>query len=273
MRFGLDIAQHHLTWKKILERARLAEDHGFDGAWVFDHFRPLYGDRRGPCMEAWTLLAALAASTTRIRLGALVTGVTYRHPSILATEAITVDVISNGRLEFGIGAAWHADEHRMLGIDFPAASERMEQLEEAVRAITLLMTRDRATMRGAHFRLQDATYHPRPVQRPRPPVWIGGSGRKLLEIAGRHADVWHSFESGEELTRKIEVVRAHAKRAKRTAPEVSTQLDLSQPWDDVRRDIDDATERGVSYMTVGWPSEGRARLKRFCSTVMPAYAR
>jgi alkanesulfonate monooxygenase SsuD/methylene tetrahydromethanopterin reductase-like flavin-dependent oxidoreductase (luciferase family) len=106
MRFGLDVAQHQLTWPELLERVRFAEEAGFDGAWIFDHFKPLYGDPTGPCMEAWTLLAALAASTERIRLGALVTGVTYRHPSILAAESVTVDHVSNGRLEIGMGAAW-----------------------------------------------------------------------------------------------------------------------------------------------------------------------
>ena len=114
MRLGLDVAQHHLEWDELLRRVRFAEEAGFDGAWVFDHFQALYGARRGPCMEAWTLLAALAASTERIRLGALVTGVTYRHPSILATEAVTVDQVSNGRLEMSLGAAWMEDEHREL---------------------------------------------------------------------------------------------------------------------------------------------------------------
>ena len=106
MRLGLDVAQHHLEWDEVLKRVRFAEEAGFDGAWVFDHFKALYGGREGPCMEAWTLLAALAASTERIRLGALVTGVTYRHPSILATEAVTVDNVSGGRLEMSLGAAW-----------------------------------------------------------------------------------------------------------------------------------------------------------------------
>src|SRR5213593_196569 len=176
MRLGLDVAQHRLDWDELLKRVRFAEEAGFDGAWVFDHFQPLYGDRRGPCMEAWTLLAALAASSERIRLGALVTGVTYRHPSTLATEAVTVDHVSNGRLEMSLGAAWMETEHRELGIPFPPRKERFERLEEAVQVVTLVMTTDGATFEGRHYRLENATYLPRPVQRPHPPMWIGAGG-------------------------------------------------------------------------------------------------
>ena len=140
MRFGLDVAQHQLTWPELLERVRFAEDADFEGAWVFDHFKALYGDRTGPCLEAWTLLAALAASTERIRLGALVTGITYRHPAILATEA--VDHISNGRLELGIGAAWFEQEHHELGVPFPPAPERIARLEEGIGVMRRLMTED-----------------------------------------------------------------------------------------------------------------------------------
>src|SRR5919199_1555404 len=119
MRFGIDVSQHQLTWDELLARVRFAESAGFEGAWVFDHFKPLYGDPSGPCMEGWTLLAGLAAATTRIRLGTLVTGVTYRHPSLLAAEITTVDNIAAGRLEIGLGAAWNEHEHRELGFDFP----------------------------------------------------------------------------------------------------------------------------------------------------------
>jgi alkanesulfonate monooxygenase SsuD/methylene tetrahydromethanopterin reductase-like flavin-dependent oxidoreductase (luciferase family) len=153
MRFGLDVSQHQLSWGEQVRRTRFAEDLGFDGAWVFDHFKALYADPKGPCFEGWSLLAGLAAVTTRVRLGTLVTGMTYRHPSILATQAVTVDHISGGRLELAVGAAWFEQEHRELGIPFPPARERVERLGEGVQVLDLLMTRDDATFEGKYFRL------------------------------------------------------------------------------------------------------------------------
>src|SRR5205823_5461922 len=140
MRFDIDVSQHQLAWDEIVERVRWSEDAGFTAAWVFDHFKALYGDPRGPCLEGWTLLAALGAATERIRLGTLVTGVTYRHPSILATQVVTVDHVSNGRVECAIGGAWYEPEHRELGIEFPSDGERISRLEEAVQVIRLLMS-------------------------------------------------------------------------------------------------------------------------------------
>jgi alkanesulfonate monooxygenase SsuD/methylene tetrahydromethanopterin reductase-like flavin-dependent oxidoreductase (luciferase family) len=147
-----------------------AEAAGFDGAWLFDHFKAMYGDPAGPCLESWTLLAALAASTTSIRLGTLVTGMTYRHPSILAAEAITVDHVSGGRLELAVGAGWFEEEHRELGIAFPSAAERADRLDEGVRVLRLLMTEDGAAFNGRHYRLVGASLRPRPVQRPHIPL-------------------------------------------------------------------------------------------------------
>src|SRR2546423_6515049 len=138
MRIGLDTAQHQLLWPQLVERVQFAESAGFDGAWVFDHFSPLYGDPKGPCLEGWTLLAGLAAVTSRIRLGVLVTGITYRHPSILATEADTVDHISKGRLEVGMGVAWHQPEHEAPGGPFPSVKEQAERLQGGVQGLRLL---------------------------------------------------------------------------------------------------------------------------------------
>jgi F420-dependent oxidoreductase-like protein len=272
MRLGLDVSQHQLEWDELVERVRFAESAGFEGAWVFDHFKALYGDPSGPCFEAWTTMAGLAAVTEKIRLGALVSGVTYRHPSILTSEAVTIDHISKGRLEIGIGAAWFQGEHDELGIDFPKNSERARRLEEAVQVMKLLMTDDGVSFDGHHYRLQDASYNPKPVQKPHPPIWIGASGKKLmLPIVGRWADAWHSFGSARSLDRQWKVVEAAALEAGRDPSTIvrSTALSLSEPWDTVQRTVDEAREVGITYLTVSWPSEGRERLEEFIENLMP----
>ena len=270
MRFGLDVAQHQLTWDEILGRTRLAEEAGFEGAWVFDHFTALYADPDGPCLEGWTLLAALGAATERIRLGTLVTGMTHRHPSLLATEVVTVDHVSDGRVECAVGAAWNVDEHRELGFGFPSVRERAERLEEGVKVLRLLMSGERVSFDGWHYRLQDALYRPAPVQRPHPPIWIGASGRELmLPIVGRQADVWHTW--GGRYAEKWEVVRRAAEEAGRDPATIAraSSLSISEPWDEVRRAFDSHVANGVTYLVIDWPSEGRARLERFLERVMP----
>ena len=275
MRFGLDISQHQLEWSELLERASFAEDAGFEGVWVFDHFKPLYGSSEGPTLEAWTLLAALAAATERVRLGALVTGVTYRHPSVLAAEAVTVDHVSNGRLEFAIGAAWFEEEHRELGIEFPRNSERARRLEEAIEVFRLLTTQSGVSYDGKYYKLNGASYNPKPVQQPHPPIWVGASGEQLmLPIVGRQADAWHAFGSVESLKRKAKIVDDSARRAGRDPGDIvrATGLSLSEPWDEVRATVDELRAAGFSYLTVSYPSEGRGRLEEFVEQVMPGLA-
>ena len=270
MRFGLDVAQHQLTWDEILGRTRLAEEAGFEGAWVFDHFTALYADPDGPCLEGWTLLAALGAATERVRLGTLVTGMTHRHPSLLATEVVTVDHVSGGRVECAVGAAWNLDEHHELGFGFPAVRERAERLEEGVQVLRLLMSGERVSFEGRHFGLQDALYRPAPVQLPHPPIWIGASGRELmLPIVGRQADVWHTW--GGRYAEKWDVVRRAAEAAGRDPEAIvrASSLSISEPWDEVRRAFDAHVASGVTYLVVDWPSEGRGRLEEFVERVMP----
>jgi F420-dependent oxidoreductase-like protein len=272
MRLGLDVSQHQLTWRELLERAGLAEDAGFDGVWVFDHFKPLYGDRSGPCLEGWALLAALASATERVRLGTLVTGITYRHPSILAAQAVTIDHVSQGRLELAVGAAWFEGEHRELGIPFPPTRERIGRLDEGVSVMRLLMTEDRARFEGRYYHLDDASYNPKPVQQPHPPIWIGGGGERLmLPLVARQADVWHDYGSAGELARKSRLIDEHAERTGRDPRSIAraTSLSLSQPWDQVRATTQALAEAGFSYLVVSWPSEGRARLEEFVTDVMP----
>jgi len=275
MRLGLDVAQHQLEWPELLRRARLAEESGFDGVWVFDHFSALYGDPTGPCLEGWTLLAALAGATERIRLGTLVTGMTYRHPSILATEAVTVDHLSNGRLELAVGAAWNEREHRALGIPFPSVPERAERLEEGIQVARLLMTADGASFDGRHYQLSDATYRPRPVQQPHPPIWVGAVGERLtIPIAARQADVWHGFGSVDALRQKTRILDEHAERAGRDPSSIlkATSLSISESWDEVRATAEGLRGLGFSYLVVESPSEGQGRLEEFMDTVMPELA-
>ncbi len=273
MRYGLDVSQHQLAWDEIVRRARLAEDAGLDGVWVFDHFTALYGDPTGPCLEGWTLLAGLARETERVRLGTLVTGMTHRSPSVLAAEVVTVDHLSNGRVECAVGAAWNEPEHRALGIDFPPVSERMDRLEEGVQILRKLFTEDDVTFEGRYYRLEQASYRPRPVQQPHPPIWIGGTGmRRTLPAAGRWADAWHGWaDDAAEYRSMRDVIDRAAEDAGRDPASIlrASSLSISEPWEEVRRAFAWMAQEGVTYLVIGWPSEGEARLQAFLEEVLP----
>src|SRR5256714_5420620 len=161
MRFGLDVAQQRMPWDEVVSRVQFAEDLGCDGVWGFDHFQPMYGEGPGECFEGNTTLAALAGMTSRVRLGLLVSGMTYRHPAVFAAEAITIDHASNGRLELAYGAAWFDQEHHQLGIAFPALRDRVDAFEEAVQIVRGLLTTDGFSFEGRHFQVRDATLLPR----------------------------------------------------------------------------------------------------------------
>jgi F420-dependent oxidoreductase-like protein len=273
VRWGLDISQHQLTWGELVARARLAEDAALDGVWVFDHFKALYADPNGPSLEAWTLLAGLARETSRVRLGTLVTGMTHRHPSVLAAEVVTVDHLSDGRVECAIGAAWNEREHRELGIPFPSLSERMDRLEEGVQVLRMLFTDDDATFEGRYCRLERATYNPKPVQKPHPPIWIGGEGRRrTLPIAGRFADVWHGWaRDATELAEMNAIVDRAAEEAGRDPTSIlrASSLSISEPWDEVKARHAWMEAGGIGYLVIEWPSEGQARLDEFLADVLP----
>lgn len=178
----------------LVEFWTAADEAGYYAVWNYDHF---YGlgvqsqDHEAPTLEGWTTLAAMAVQVKRARVGCMVTGVTYRHPAVLANMAIAVDHISGGRLEFGIGAAWHEAEHTGLGIEFPAPGRRVAMLDEALTVIKSLMTEDRANFDGEFFTLKDAITQPKPVQTPRPPIVVGGVQPKMLKVVAKHADEWN----------------------------------------------------------------------------------
>jgi F420-dependent oxidoreductase-like protein len=171
----------------------VADEGGFDHCWVSDHFAAVGDEPSLDVFEAWALLGAMSQLTSRVRVGCLVTGNTFRHPAVLAKTAVTVDHLSGGRLEFGIGAAWFQAEHEMLGIDFGTPGQRVARLREACQILKLLWTEDRPSFDGASYRLRDAAASPRPVQRPHPPIWIGATGeKKALRIVAEYGDVWNA---------------------------------------------------------------------------------
>ena len=177
LRFGIKLSQN-ATIDQLRDLWRLADESGFDSCWVMDHFATLGPRDDGPIFETWTMLAAMAQLTTRTRIGCAVVGNTYRHPAVLAKMAVTVDHLSGGRLDFGIGAGWAENEHTMLGLEFGTRGDRADRLEESLQVIRGLWTQPRTTFAGTHYQLQDAVAEPKPVQRPHPPIWIGGSGPK-----------------------------------------------------------------------------------------------
>ena len=177
------------SYAEICDLAQSAEKSGFNSFWVSDHF---FGGPVGTpdknCLEAWTLLAALARDTTRIRLGVLVAAIQYRNPALQAKMAAGIDHMSGGRLELGVGAGWKAEEYRAYGYDFPPPGDRVEQLRDGLEITRRLWQDDRATYHGKHYRVDDAVCAPKPTQRPRPPIWIGGAGPRVMRLAARYAD-------------------------------------------------------------------------------------
>ncbi|HWC32267.1 MAG TPA: TIGR03560 family F420-dependent LLM class oxidoreductase, partial [Actinomycetota bacterium] len=207
MRIGLALPHYDfsfpdggpVSWERLADAASRAESLGFDSVWVSDHFflaLTRYGGGPEPhgSVEPLAALAGLATVTERVRLGTLVLATTFRHPAIVAKAAATVDLVSGGRLELGLGAGWYEDEHRAFGYEFGSVGDRFEILEENVEVIGRLLAAEQpVTWRGRRFRIEEAYNRPAPVQKPRPPVIVGGKGgRRLLRLVARHADGWNT---------------------------------------------------------------------------------
>ena len=306
LRFGIQTGQQFAAWEEIVRIWQRAEALGYDTAWTYDHFVAVMMDPFDPCLEAWSCLAALAVHTRRIRIGALVTGNTYRHPAILAKIATTVDVISGGRLEFGIGAGWYEPEHQMFGLRFGSVRERCARLDEALTVLRALWQERQPTVAGSHYQLSAAIAEPKPVQRPHPPITIAGAGeRRLLPIVARHADTWSSFGSPDVFRRKIEVLRGHCDAVQRDCDAIEKQVlvpaaitddlsavapliqgyalyqgiseDEARRWmllgaaDDVCRQIDAFVAAGVTHFVLTLSPYNFDVFERFAADVLPRY--
>jgi probable F420-dependent oxidoreductase len=218
LRIGIKVSQDQPieTYREVW---RIAEEGGFDHCWAMDHLASIgsVGDDR-PIFDGWELLAAMAVATQRVRVGLLVTGITYRNPALLAKIATTVDHLSGGRLEFGIGAAWAANEHEMYGIS--GLDHRVGLLSEGLRIIKMLWTQERTNLEGRYFTMRNAVANPKPVQQPYPPIWIGAGGPTTLRLTARHADVWNATgavgrteESAIEASKQLDEMCAEIGRA------------------------------------------------------------
>ena len=193
MRFGFKTSPQNTTWEEMVAVWRAGDDIAlFESAWNFDHFYPIFSDPAGPCMEAWVTLTALAQATKRLRFGTLVTGIHYRHPAVLANMIATLDNVSGGRLEVGIGAGWNEEESSAYGIALGSPRERSDRFEEACQVLIGLLSPGDTTFEGKYYRLTDARCNPKPVQQPHPPICIGGNGeRRTLRTAARFAQHWN----------------------------------------------------------------------------------
>ncbi|MBV9934320.1 MAG: LLM class F420-dependent oxidoreductase [Actinobacteria bacterium] len=229
MRFAIKTSPQHTTYADMLDVWQAADDiELFESAWTFDHFYPIFSDPTGPCMEGWTVTTALAQATRRLRVGLMVTGNVYRHPAVLANMAATVDIVSNGRLEIGIGAGWNQQECDAYGIDLPPLKERFDRFDEACQVIIALLTNETSDFDGKYYKLTEARCEPKPVQQPHPPIVIGGGGEKrTLRAVAKWAQHWNFPGGGVPVfNQKKEVLAQHCADIGRDVSEITTSTHL-----------------------------------------------
>ena len=255
MRYGFKTAQQHSTWEEILAVWQEAEEiPAFEHGWLFDHLNPIDNDEGlGTCFEGWTVLTALAAHTKRLRLGLMTGCNTYRDPALHAQIAATLDVISGGRVDFGDGAGWNVFEHRSRNIELPAPGKRLKMLEEAIEITKALWTEETVDYEGTYYQLHGARMEPKPVQKPHPPILIGGSGEQVtLKIVAKHADIWN-YGGGdlETFRHKVEVLKGHCETVGRDFGEIELSAQRRIDFDDLDAGIADAQafiDAGVTHM-------------------------
>jgi F420-dependent oxidoreductase-like protein len=251
MRFAIKTRPEHTPWARIRDVWLAADEVDlFESAWNWDHFYPLTEPFDGPNLEGWSMLAAFAASTSRIRLGCQVTGMIYRHPAVLANVAATVDIISGGRLELGLGAGWNQMETDAYGIALPPLRERFDRFDEGVEAIVSLLTQETTTLPGRYVTLTGARCEPKPVQRPHPPITIGGRGRtRTLRTAARWAQQWNAItQSPEDWQSLKQTLVEHCAATGRDPGEITCSVNVRVHGAD---GIKQAAELAAAYRDAG----------------------
>jgi F420-dependent oxidoreductase-like protein len=271
LRIGLKLIQQSHAIGVQREVWITADQGGFDHIWAFDHLQALGPDPTLPILDGWTVLAAMAEVTHRARIGLNVTGNLYRHPGLLAKIATTVDHLSAGRLEFGIGAAWNEPEFAMMGLPCPPPADRIRMLDEACHVVKALWTEARPTFAGRYYAIAEAVAEPKPVQKPHPPIWIGGSGpRRTLRVAARHADVWNALRSTDPATSSA-ILDEHCAKIGRDPGTIRRSVGV--PFgaiDDTLAEIDAFVRKGFTeiLLVLNGP-DPRADAERAVSQLLP----
>jgi len=272
LRFGLKLSGQDTTVEALRSVWRIADEGGFDHVWDFDHLASIgtAGPDR-PIFEGWALQAAMAEATSRVRIGCLVTGNTYRNPALLAKIAVTVDHLSGGRLEFGIGAAWAEIEHQMYGIE--GLDHRVGRLSESLQIIRSLFTQERTNFDGRYYKMKDAISNPKPVQKPHPPLWIGASGKTTLRLVGRYADVWNIAGGDADRVRELTAMLEEAcGEVGRNAKEIRRSIQFG--WDgESRQELLELSagllEQGVTEQVIYLRGENPASLAEKIAEALP----
>lgn len=246
--FAIKTPQQHVGWDETLAVWKEADQVDlFASAWVFDHLYPIVGDPHGPCLEAWVTLTALTQATSRIRVGTMVHGMHFRHPAVTAKMAATLDIISGGRLNLGLGAGWFQPEVDAYGLQLGTVTQRLDRFEEGVEIIARLLSDESLDFEGDCFTLADARFEPKGPQRPRPPITIGGGGeRRTLRIVARWADIWDALRTNpEEWRRKNDVLLSHCEEVGRNPDEITRSAHIMTPSDADPRRL--AAEAGLLF--------------------------
>lgn len=255
LRFGLVVGQR-TSWAEMLRRAQETEALGFDVFNVVDHFYGLF-DVMEPTHEAYTVLGAVASHTSKIRLGVMVCGNTYRNPVFLLKQAVTVDHISGGRVDFGVGAGWVEREHEAYSFPFPSARERVDRFAEALEIWDLLQQNERTTYDGTYYQILDAPFEPKPIQQPRLPVLIGASGPRMLALTARHADIWNARGTPEEAAAGNERLDQECQKAGRDPGEIvrsiSPKPNFLESADAFAHWVKAYREVGFTDFQIPWP--------------------
>lgn len=267
MRHSFKLWAQEVEWQVLKEAWTEADKSGFwDAVWLNDHLYPPKSATSKPMMEAWTLLAGLAAITSRIRFGTMVSANTFRHPAVLAKQAVTLDRMSGGRLEIGVGTGWHEAEHTAFGIPLPPIARRFEMLDETFAVLHGLFTQERLSFEGRHHRIVDATFEPKPIQTPRPPFVVGGTGpRKTIPLAAKWADQWNF----PDYTNDLDLFRSCLNRLDEACEELGRdrrQIEVSVQFrypGDLSETVDRVAAyqlHGADHVLVSFTPPGRASL-------------